>query len=173
MALVCTQIGEWIQEKVTREVEEWIEKTEEVCEDWPWPVNWLCNFVTTFLKVITYVVDFVARWVGQTVCKIVVTLADVVSDVFTGVIGILGGIVTLKWAKIVDGLIIIATGIASFIGAYIRIVFLGDTIDFIITEIKKAQLKNHVRNLLEAKGFNNGKAKVVTVITPCRPLYKQ
>ncbi len=153
MALVCTQMTEWVEEEVSKPIEEWEERQEKKCKDYPWydPRGWVCWFVTYFVKVIRWVIVKVGKWVVREVCKIVATVIDIVSDVLTGLWDVLVGIFTLDWRRILDGLIKIGLGIVLGVVRLLRILFLGDTIDYITEEIDDYRLRNYVRDLLEDK----------------------
>ncbi|MBE9168681.1 hypothetical protein IQ238_14590 [Pleurocapsales cyanobacterium LEGE 06147] len=153
MALICTQINEWIEEEVSKPVEEWEERQEERCRKRPWydPRGWFCWLVTILVKVIRWVVVTVGKWVTRTVCKLVATVIELISDVLGGLWDIIAGIFTLNWRRILDGLIKIGIGIVLGIIRIGRILLLGDTIDFIISEINKGRLRRYVRELLENK----------------------
>lgn len=153
MAVVCTEITEWIEEEVSKPIEEWEERQEKRCKDYPWydPRGWFCWLVTIFVKVIRWVVVTVGKWVTRTVCKIVTVVIDIIKAVASGLWDVIVGIVTLDWRRILDGLIKIGLGIVLGAIRLIRILTLGDTIDFIIEEINKKRLRDHVRGLLGAK----------------------
>ena len=151
MALVCTEIQEWVEENVSKPVEEWEERQQKKCKDYPWydPRGWVCWFVTVLVKVVRWVIVKVGKWVARTVCKIVAVIVDMTWDVLTGLWDVVAGIFTLDWRRILDGLIRIGVGI--FVGGIRlgRILFLGDTIDYIREEINRVELKRYVRGLLE------------------------
>ncbi|SCF47191.1 hypothetical protein [Micromonospora mirobrigensis] len=153
MALVCTEITEWVEEEVSRPVEEWEERQEKKCKDYPWydPRGWVCWFVTYFVKVVRWVLVKVGKWVARTVCKLVGVVVDLVVDVAVGLWDVVAGIFTLDWRRILDGLI--GIGLAVLLGAIGlgRIVFLGDTFQYIVEEVNRWRLRDHVRGLLEAK----------------------
>ncbi|MFE7394440.1 hypothetical protein [Streptomyces sp. NPDC057582] len=151
MALVCTEITEWVEEQVSKPIEEWEERQEKKCKEYPWydPRGWVCWFVTYLVKVVRWVVVTVGKWVTRVVCTIVATIVNIVGDVLGGVWDVIVGIVTLDWRRILDGLL--RVGIGVVLGA-LRLVRapLGETVGFIIDEINEARLKRHVRGLLEA-----------------------
>jgi hypothetical protein len=151
MAIECVETQEWIEEEVTKPVEEWVEKSEKKCKNWPWPLNWACKVVTTLVKVVTWVVEKVGKWVVRTVCKFVSALVDMVRNVLTGLWDVIAGIVTLDWRRILDGLLGILVGLVDGILRLARIVYLVDTLDFIFTEINRERLRRYVRKILEAK----------------------
>src|SRR6476469_9529708 len=58
MATECIETQEWIEEEVSKPVEEWVEQTEKKCKKRHWydPRRWLCWLVTTLVKVVVWVV---------------------------------------------------------------------------------------------------------------------
>jgi hypothetical protein len=165
MAVVCTQIKEWVEEKVSKPIEEWEERQEKKCKDYPWydPRGWVCWFVTVLVKVVRWVVVTVGKWVIRTVCTIVGAVLTAIRDVLVGIGDIIAGIVTLDWRRIVDGLIRIV--IAVVLGA-IRLgrMILGDTVGFIIDEIDTWRLRRYVRGLLEEKYSGDTLAQIKEAI---------
>lgn len=153
MALTCTKITEWVEEEVSKPVEEWEERQEKKCKKRKWydPRGWYCWFITILVKVVRWVVVTVGKWVARTVCKFVATVIDIVRDVLSGLWDVIAGIFTLDWRRILDGLIKIGLGVLLGAIRLFRIIFLGDTIDFIIGEINEWRLRKYVRGLLEAK----------------------
>lgn len=153
MALVCTKVNEWIEEKVSKPVEEWEERQEKKCKDYPWydPRGWFCWLVTWFVKVIRWIVVTVGKWVVRTVCKLVTVVVGIISDVIGGLWDVIVGIFTLDWRRILDGLLKIGLGIVAGLIGLFRIVFLGDTIDYVVEEINKGRLRDYVRLLLNRK----------------------
>jgi hypothetical protein len=153
MAMVCTEINEWVEEEVSKPVEEWEERQEKKCKKRKWydPRGWFCWLVTILVKVVRWVVVTVGKWVVRTVCKLVATVVDIVKDVLSGLWDVIAGVFTLDWRRILDGLIRI--GVGAFLGFFrlLRIILLGDTIDYIIGEVNKGRLRDYVRGLLEAK----------------------
>ncbi|KAF0192790.1 MAG: hypothetical protein FD165_560 [Gammaproteobacteria bacterium] len=153
MAIECVETQEWIEEEISKPVEEWVEKTEEKCKKRKWydPRRWLCWLVTTFVKVVRWVVVKVGKWVVRTVCKIVGAVLGFVRDFFTGLWDVIAGIFTLDWRRILDGLITIGSGFIDLVATLARIQYLGDTLDYIIEEYNRGQLRDYVRKLLEKK----------------------
>lgn len=153
MAVECIETQEWIEEEISKPVEEWVEKTEQKCKKRKWydPRRWLCWLVTTLVKVVRWVVVKVGKWVVRTVCKIVGAVLGFVRDFFTGLWDVIAGIFTLDWRRILDGLITIGAGAIDLLATLFRIQYLGDTLDYIIEEYNRGQLRDHVRKLLEAK----------------------
>lgn len=153
MAIECVEQQEWIEEEISKPVEQWVEKTEEKCKKRPWwhPLRWLCWLVTTLVKVIVWVVVKVGKWVVRTVCKVVGTLVDWVVNVVKGLWDIIAGIFTLDWRRILDGLLQIVLETINAALTLVRVAVLLDTLDFIITEIQQGQLKAYIRTKLGFK----------------------
>lgn len=153
MAIECVEQQEWIEEEISKPVEQWVEKTEEKCKKRPWwhPLRWLCWLVTTLVKVIVWVVVKVGKWVVRTVCKVVGTLVDWVVNVVKGLWDIIAGIFTLDWRRILDGLLQIVLETINAALTLARVAVLLDTLDFIITEIQEGQLKAYIRTKLGFK----------------------
>lgn len=153
MALVCTEINEWIEEEVSKPIEEWEERQKKKCKKRKWydPRGWFCWFVTYLVKVVRWVVVKVGKWVVRTVCKLVGVIINFVVDFFTGLWDVIAGIFTLDWRRILDGLIKIGISIFEGVLKLARIVFLVDTIDYIIDEITAWRLRKYVKELVEEK----------------------
>lgn len=153
MAIECVEQQEWIEEEISKPVDEWVEKTEEKCKKRHWydPRRWLCWLVTTLVKVVVWVIVKVGKWVVRTVCKIVGAVVNFISDFFTGLWDVIAGIFTLDWRRIIDGIIQIVAGFIDSLLTVIRVVFLLDTLDYIITEIQRGQLRTYVRTKLGFK----------------------
>src|SRR5262245_30391227 len=131
MATECIEQQEWIEEEISKPVDQWVEKTEEKCKKRPWydPRRRLCWLVTTLVKVVVWVVVKVGKWVVRTVCKVVGALIDLVVNILQGLWDVIAGIFTLDWRRILDGLIQIGAGIVDAAFTLFRVVFLLDTLD--------------------------------------------
>lgn len=153
MALVCREIQEWVEEEVSKPIEEWEERQKEKCKKRKWwdPRSWFCWLVTYLVKVIRWVMVTVGKWIIRTVCQLIVIVIDVIKDVLFGLWDIIVGIFTLDWRRILDGFIRIIVGVLKGFFGVLRILLLGDTIEFIVDEINQGRLRDHVRKLLEGK----------------------
>jgi hypothetical protein len=157
MPLVCNEIGEWIEEEVWKPVEKWAKREEQRCEerdcDW-WCAccnKWFCWVVSILVPIIVWFVDKALRWAVRTICTFVLAVVDVIVAVVVGLFDIVVGIFTWDWPRVWDGFVRIVGGVLEFALTVFRILYLGDTIDFIRDEVNKARLRNHVRELLEEK----------------------
>lgn len=153
MAIECVETQEWIEETVWQQVEQWVEEKQQVCKDWPWPLDYFCKWVTALVLALVWVAVTVGKWVVRTVCKIVGAFWTLLRDFFVGLWNILAGIFTLDWCRIVHGALQAAGGIVDGFLTGFRVFSLLDTLDYIITEIRRNQLKAYVRTKL---GFKYG-----------------
>jgi len=153
MAIECVEQQEWIEEEISKPVDTWVEDTQTKCKKRHWydPRSWFCWLVTTLVKAIVWVVVKVGKWVVRTVCKVVGTIVDFLGDLFTGLWDMIVGIFTLDWRRFLDGLIQIVAGFVDSFLKLLRVLFLIDTLDYIITEIQRNQLKAYVRTKLGFK----------------------
>jgi hypothetical protein len=155
MAIECIKAQEWIEEEVSKPVDKWVESTEKKCKKrsrWN-PLRWLCWLVTTLVKVVTWVLVKVGKWVVRTVCKAVSAILNYIGDFFTGLWDVIAGIFTLDWRRILDGLIQIVAETINISFTLARILSLLDTLDYIITEVQRGQLRAYVRTKLGFKYF--------------------
>jgi len=157
MAEQCREVTEWIEEQVEKPIEEWVEKEEKKCKKkkCKWYClccnKWFCWIETFLVKVVTWVVVTVGKWVTRTVCEVVAAVIDLVVDLVVGLADILVGIFTWDWGRVWDGLVRIVGGLVEFAFTILRIVLLGDLVDFIRDEVNQARLRDYVRGLLEKK----------------------
>ena len=77
---VCRDVEEWIQENVEQDVE----KQEQRCKDWPWPLSWFCSIVTFIVKIVVVVFTKIIR----VVCEIVNVIANAIAALFNLVLTI-------------------------------------------------------------------------------------
>ena len=77
---VCHEVEEWIEENITQE----IEKQEQRCKDWPWPLSWICSVVTFIVKVVVTVWTKIIR----IVCEVVAVVLAVVSAIINVILAI-------------------------------------------------------------------------------------
>ncbi|MEU3193320.1 hypothetical protein ABZ686_22405 [Streptomyces sp. NPDC006992] len=153
MAVVCKEIREWIEEKVSRPVEEWEERTGKKCKKYAWydPRGWFCWIVTILVKVVRWVLVTVGKWVTRLVCHVIAVTFDFFRDVLAGFWDVLAGIFTLNWRRILDGLIRVFTAAVLTLIQFVRIALLGELVSFIIDEINDRRIRDHVRKRLERK----------------------
>ncbi|MEU0842199.1 hypothetical protein ABZ370_22375 [Streptomyces sp. NPDC005962] len=153
MAVVCKEIKEWVEEKVSQPIEEWESRTQKKCKDYPWydPRGWVCWFVTYLVKIVRWVVVTVVKLVVRVVCKVVEVVVDFIRDFFGGLWDIIAGIFTLDWRRILDGLFRIVIGaVLTYLQAW-RLFLLGEIVGFIIDEVNDRRIRSHVGDLLGRK----------------------
>ena len=158
MALICTEINEWIEEEISKPIEEWEERTKEKCKkSWynPFGWKWVCSLVSFLVKVIRWVIVTVGKWVVRTVCRLIGVIITFVVDFFAGLWNVIAGIFTLDWRRTLDGLIKMGIAIIEGLIKFGRIILLVDTVDFIIDEITRWRLRKYVKKLLEEKYEDN------------------
>lgn len=106
MAKVCNSYKKWVEEKVEKPIDDWVEKTEKKCKKRPWwdPRRWFCWLVTTLVKIVRWVVVWVGKWVAYVVCEVVTFVVNFLS-VFIGLIlsiPIIGRLIGLIWHFLLD-----------------------------------------------------------------------
>jgi hypothetical protein len=153
VAVECASVQEWIEEEISKPVDEWVEKTEEKCKKRHWydPRSWFCWLVTWLVKVVVWVVVKVGKWVVREVCKVVGAIVGFFRDFFVGLWNILAGIFTWDWCRALHGLIQAGAGIIDSALTIARVLVLLDTLDYIITERQRGQLKTYIRTKLSFK----------------------
>ena len=81
--MVCTRVTEWIENEISKPVEDWEESTEKKCKKRKWydPRGWLCWFVRVLVLVIRWVIVTVVTAVITIVCHLVADLLSILWDV--------------------------------------------------------------------------------------------
>jgi hypothetical protein len=74
MAMICTNVTEWITTQVTNPVSSWVNQQQQQCNNYPWPINWFCKIVTVLVEVINWVVTNVLTPIIKVVCIFVTTI---------------------------------------------------------------------------------------------------
>lgn len=106
MARICREYKQWVEEKVEKPIDEWVEKTEKKCKKRKWydPRRWLCWLVTTLVKVVRWVVVWVGKWFTYILCELITNalnfLAVVVGLILS--IPIIGRLIGLLWHGLID-----------------------------------------------------------------------
>ena len=178
MALICRQIDEFIEEEISKPVEEWVERQERRCREadcnwWTLCLNKVFCWIATFLaKVIYWVVETIVRLVTRTVCRTVSEVFNAGKSFVGGVIDIVVGIVTLNPGRIGRGFVKVAAagghifnaargllGLAGGLlwgwGGLLVGIFAGAIIDSASDGLSNRALRNHVVRLLTAKYGSN------------------
>jgi hypothetical protein len=108
MATFCRNVQDWVEEKIGKPVESWVNKEERRCKQqacnwWCLCCNkWFCWLVTVVVKVITRIIVTVGKWVTRAVCEVVSLALDIGAFVLNLLLSvpIIGGIIRtiLNWA---------------------------------------------------------------------------
>ena len=169
MGKKCEEINEWVEEEVSKPIEEWVEQREEKCKKRKWydPRRWLCWIVTTLVKVIRWVVVTVGKWVVHIVCRIVTSALEGLLHVFRGLVTFFRGLFSLDWRMMLDGLTEAITGFLGLAGLILLIIIiiglgpLGliligalialDIANYIISEVNDYRLREYVKGLVKDK----------------------
>lgn len=97
MATICKDIQETFETEVWEPIDDWVQRTEERCEEYDWwnPVGWFCWLVTIVVKVVRWAARTIVNVVFRTVCEVINFLANAVSAVVNVILAfpILGAIV--------------------------------------------------------------------------------
>src|SRR5713101_5375459 len=82
MAMVCTQVTEWISTNVSKPVEDWEQSTEKKCKKRHWydPRGWFCWLVRVLVLVIRWIIVTVVTAVITILCHLVVDLLSILWD---------------------------------------------------------------------------------------------
>jgi hypothetical protein len=174
MGKKCEEINEWVEEEVSKPVEEWEERREEKCKKRKWydPRRWLCWIVVTLVKVIRWIVVKVGKWVVRIVCRVITSALEGLLHVFRGLVTFFRGLFNLDWRMMLDGLTEAITGFLGLAGLILLIIiFIGlgplglillgalivlDIADYIISEINDYRLREYVKGLVKAKYGSEG-----------------
>lgn len=105
MAKACNEYKQWVEERVEKRVDEWVEERRKECKKRKWydPRGWICWFVTTLVLVVRWVVVWVGKWVTYVVCQVVTFTANFLAT-FIGLIlsiPILGRLLGWLWRIII------------------------------------------------------------------------
>lgn len=163
MAANCVETQEWIEEEISKPVDQWVERAEQRCRRRHWydPRSWLCWLVTTLVKVVVWVAVKVGKWVVRSVCTVTGALLGLLRDLVTGSWDVLVGIFTWDWRRVLDGLTQIVAGSLDSLLTIGRAMFLFDTLDYVVTEIQRGKLKTYVRTKLGFKYFGDDFRNIV------------
>jgi hypothetical protein len=146
MALLCTEVTEWIEEKVSKPVEEWEERQEKKCKKRKWydPRSWFCWLVTIFVKVIRWVVVTVVKAIVTIVCRVIALVVNLVVDLLQSLY--LFGKALVTWDKCVlqEALSELGNVIGNALTSVGYVV-----ISPIVERIQRYRLKNYVREQID------------------------
>lgn len=146
MARICTKITEWIEDEISKPVEEWEERQEKKCKKRKWydPRKWLCWFVTILVKVIRVIIVTVVKAVVTIVCRFIAVVINIIVDLFQ-MLWLFGKALVL-WDKC-----ILQEALSEFVNVLGHVL---TAIGYIIInpfvdQINSYRLRNYVRDQLE------------------------
>jgi len=148
MAMLCTTITEWIEDEISKPIEQWEEERYEKCKKRPWwhPLRWLCWFVTRLVKVIRWIVVTVVTAVVTVVCHAIADVLGIILDAFIGIVLLLVALIT--WDKC--ALQAALAHLGNAVGAALNLI--GDVlIRPIIQRIQLYRLSNYVEEQINEK----------------------
>jgi hypothetical protein len=148
MAMVCTRVTEWIENKVSKPVEDWEERTEQQCKKRHWydPRSWFCWLVRLLVLVIRWVIITVLTAVITILCHLVMDLLSILWNTLKFLGNLLKALVT--WDKCT-----LQAAIGNFIDAFVRAAgLLGDVIIRPITDrVQTFRLRRHVGSEIDKR----------------------
>jgi hypothetical protein len=146
MARICTEITEWIEEEISKPVEEWEERQGKKCKKRKWydPRKWLCWFVTIFVKVIRWVIVTVVKAVVTIVCRFIAVVIYFIVDLLQALW--LFAKALLLWDKCILQEAISELG-NVLVHIYTAIGYI--IINPFVYQINRYRLKNYVREQIE------------------------
>jgi hypothetical protein len=120
VARVCREYKKWVEERIERPVDEWVERTEERCKRRKWydPRRWVCWLVTTLVKVVRWVVVTAGKWVTYSLCEVVTGVLNVAAALIGMILSIpiIGRLVALIWRGLLD-LVWRIVGVLDFVAS--------------------------------------------------------
>lgn len=148
MALVCSQVTEWVEQHVSKRVEDWENGTEKKCKKHHWydPRSWFCWLVVILVKVIRWVVVTVVTAVFTIVCNVVADALSIAWDLLKFLGNLFVALVTWDKCRLQRAIGNLADAV---IGAFETI---GDVlVRPIIDRIQTYRLRNFVRDAIEER----------------------
>ena len=118
---VCHDIGRWVDENVTEQVEKCVEQD----------CDWWCACCNKWFCFLVWVVVVVTKWVVDTVCEIVGDIVDVIVALVLLIVNIVIGIVTFDFGRIWDALVDAFSSVVGLGGDIIRLMTLVVAFDLL------------------------------------------
>jgi hypothetical protein len=110
---ICKDTVEWIEKNIEQE----IQKQEQRCKKWPWPLSWLCSVVTFIAKIWVIIVEKLVTVVCEAVGVVVNALAAVVNVILAiPIIGPLIKAVIRLFTWVISYLIGLLDGLGRLVG---------------------------------------------------------
>jgi len=135
----CYQIGEWVEDNVSQQVEQCVEQD----------CNWWCLCCNKWLCSLVWIVVTVVNWVVKTVCEILGDAFDLVVAIIKGGWDIIAGIFTWDWSRVWDGFMEIVGAAGGLLGDLIRAFTPCGLIGGFRESINKWRLRGYVEGLID------------------------
>lgn len=136
---VCHDIGKWVDEEITQQVEKCVEQD----------CDWWCACCNKWFCFLVWVVVVVAKWVVETVCEIVADVVDVIIAIVLLIVNIVVGIVTWDFGRIWDALVDAFSSVVGLAWDVVRLMTLGSLVGEFRDRANKWSLRNYVRGLID------------------------
>ena len=165
--VACHEVGEWIEEEISRPIEEFIEREEERCRSRPcnwWCLccnKWFCWLVTIIVRVVHWVIETVVKWVVRIICEVVNAIIGLIIDFVEGLRDIFYGIFTGDWGRVQEGLVQLVAGIIGAVASLGRTFTLGSTFNLIREEANRSRLRDYVRAALAQSGHSEAEIEAI------------
>jgi hypothetical protein len=136
----CYQIGEWVEDNVSQEVEQCVKRK----------CKWWCACCNKWFCFLVWVIVTVVKWVVQTVCEILGDAFDLIVAIVKGGWDIIAGIFTWDWGRVWDGFLEIVGAAGGLLGDIIRtVVFPCGLYGAFRESVNKWRLIGYVEDLID------------------------
>ena len=86
MGMICIKSSSWVVQDVLQPIDDWVQKTEQKCKKWPWPLNWICDAVTFLVKVTIWITIHITVEVNKFICTVITGLIGLILYPFAAAI---------------------------------------------------------------------------------------
>jgi hypothetical protein len=148
MAMVCTSITEWIEDEISKPIEQWEEEQWKKCKKRPWwhPLRWLCWLVTRLVKVIRWIVVTIFTALVTIVCHAIADILQIFLDLLLFFGLLLAALFTWDKCKLQAAIGHLGNAVGG------ALIFVGDVlIRPIIQRIQLYRLSNYVEKQIEGR----------------------
>ena len=136
----CHQIGEWIEDNVSQQVQQCVERK----------CKWWCACCNKWFCFLVWVVVTVVKWVVQTVCEIIGDVFDLLVAIVTGGWDILAGLLTGDWGRVWDGFLEIVGAAGGVLGDFLRAAFAPCGLFGVFRDsVNKWRLRGYVAEIID------------------------
>jgi hypothetical protein len=141
MAMVCTEVTEWIRQEISKPIEDWEESTEKKCKKRKWydPRGWFCWFVRVLVLVIRWIIVTVVTAVITIVCHLIADLLSIIWNVLKFLGNLFKALITWDKCALQAAIGNIGDAIA------VALLLIGNVLIRPITDrIQTYRLRNHI-----------------------------